>query len=313
MLSLYRYEKSNYDFIETAKLFEKEKIDFIPLKGVVLRELYPMSWMRTSCDIDILIKKELMETATECLLNAGLKKGEESPHDVTFITSSGTHIELHHTLIEDKEINNANRVLDTVWDNTTLHDGYSYWHDMNDETFYFYHIAHMAKHVLYGGCGIKPFVDLWMLDSIKGIDPTKRDGLLEKGGLLKFANASRKLACIWFGDAERDLLSRQLEIFIFRGGVYGNNENRVAIQQQKKGGSLRYALSRIFLPYRELKYHYPILQKHRWLTPIMEVRRWFKLIFCGHVKRTVSELKYSQSISTEKANEAMEFLTKLGL
>lgn len=62
-----------------------------------------------------------------------------------------------------------------------------------------------------------------------------------------------------------------------------------------------------------IKFHYPILQKHRWLTPIMEVRRWGKLIFCGHLKRTVKELKYNSTISEDAAAEAKTLLKNVGL
>ena len=65
--------------------------------------------------------------------------------------------------------------------------------------------------------------------------------------------------------------------------------------------------------YDVIKFHYPVLQKHRWLTPIMEVRRWFKLIFCGHAKRTVRELKYNSNISRAEAENAQAFLKNIGL
>ena len=54
---------------------------------------------------------------------------------------------------------------------------------MTDEMFYFYHIAHMAKHFEEGGCGIRPFIDLWTLDNIKDVDHDKRDELLSRGNL----------------------------------------------------------------------------------------------------------------------------------
>ncbi len=76
---------------------------------------------------------------------------------------------------------------------------------------------------------------------------------------------------------------------------------------------MRYALSRIFIPYDVIKFHYPILQKHRWLIPFMEVRRWGKLIFCGHAKRALGELKYNQTISAEKAEFTRSFLESIGL
>ncbi len=313
MRSLYRYENLNYDFGKIAKLLESEKIKFVPLKGTVLRNFYPEPWMRTSCDIDILIEKENMDKASKCLLEAGLKKGVESPHDITFITSSGSHIELHHSLIEEERVHNLDCVLNEVWKNITVHEGYSFWYDMNDEMFYFYHIAHMAKHILYGGCGVKPFVDLWILDNLNGADLVKRDKLLEQGGLLKFADAARNLAQIWFGNNEMDSISKSLETYIFAGGVYGSAENRITVQQQKKGGRTKYVFSKVFLPYNELKFQYPILQKHCWLTPFIEVYRWFKLIFGGKSKRTMKELKYTQNISSDKDDEIKNFLLSIGL
>lgn len=98
-----------------------------------------------------------------------------------------------------------------------------------------------------------------------------------------------------------------------RGGVYGSLANHVVVQQQKRGGRLKYAFSKIFIPYDAIKFHYPILQKHRWLTPIMEVRRWFKLVFCGHAKRTVNELKVNQNVSKTEAERVQEFLKNIGL
>lgn len=104
-----------------------------------------------------------------------------------------------------------------------------------------------------------------------------------------------------------------MEAYILRGCMYGTNANRIAVQQQKKGGKVKYALSKIFIPYNVIKFHYPILQKHRWLTPVMEVRRWGKLIFCGHLKRTVKELEYNSTISVDAAAETRALLKNVGL
>ena len=85
------------------------------------------------------------------------------------------------------------------------------------------------------------------------------------------------------------------------------------VHQQKKGGRFKYALSKIFIPYNVIKFHYPILQKHRWLTPFMQVRRWCKIIFCGHLKRTTKELQYNSNITNEDAVKMQKFLNDIGL
>lgn len=228
-------------------------------------------------------------------------------------SSTNIHVELHYDLVEEGRANASSNILKNVWNVSDVRDGFYFQHEMPDEYYYFYHIAHMAKHFENGGCGIRPFIDLWILDALETCDRSKRDNLLSDGKLLKFTKVARKLSRVWFEGEDYDQISKQMEDYILQGGVYGNNENRITVQQQKKGGRFKYAISKIFLPYNIIKFHYPILQKYRFLTPIMEFRRWCKLIFCGHAKRTFNELKYNSSISDDKAANTQNFLKNIGL
>jgi hypothetical protein len=270
--------------------------------------------MRTSCDIDVLVKPDDVDRAAAVLVSeCGYENNGKSSHDISLFLPNKTHVELHYDLVEDGVANGSSGVLRSIWDIGVVRKEDRYMCEMTDEMFYFYHIAHMAKHFECGGCGIKPFIDLWILDNIEGADVDKRNALLEKGGLLKFAQTVRKLSRAWLDGEELDPISLQMEDYILRGGVYGTDKNRITVQQQKKGGRLKYALSRIFLPYEVIKFHYPILEKHRFLTPFMEVRRWFKLLFRGKAKKSFDELKYNSSISNEKAADTQNFLKNIGL
>lgn len=312
--AVYRYERLRYEYENLCAALEKAQIPFLPLKGSVIRKYYPEPWMRTSCDIDVLVHKNNLRAAVAYLVeNLKYTEHEQNSHDISLFTPGGNHIELHYDLVEDHIACSSSEILSDIWNATKLKEGHSYHYEMPDNMFYFYHIAHMAKHFENGGCGIRPFIDLWILDGIRDADTEKRDKLLQQGTLLKFANAARKLSRIWFSNEQYDFISQQMEEYILRGGVYGNNENRIAVQQQKKGGRIKYALSKIFIPYNVIKFHYPILQKHRWLTPLMQVRRWFKLIFCGHAKRSMRELSYNSNISQSKADEMKIFLEQIGL
>ncbi len=103
----------------------------------------------------------------------------------------------------------------------------------------------------------------------------------------------------------------KLEKFIVEGGVYGNQANRVAVQTAKKNDNkFKYLLSRIFERYDMLKFRYPILQKHRWLMPVMQVRRWFGLLNGNKAKRAISEVQTLGVANTDGVNE---FLTEIGL
>lgn len=312
MMAVYRYERINYELNIICHTLEEEHIPFIPLKGSVIRKFYPEPWMRTSCDIDVLVHKEDLEQAAQALTaRLQYRREETGSHDVSLFTQSGVHLELHYDLNEPNF--RLFETLTNIWDHVNLAESGAYCYEMPDDVFYFYHIAHMAKHFEIGGCGVRPFMDLWILEHRVEHDRAARDSLLETGGLLIFANACRNLAEVWFSGLEADAVSLQMQEYLLHGGVYGNLDNRIAVQQTKRGGKLRYALSRIFIPYDTIKFHYPILQKHRWLTPFYEVRRWFKLLFKGRMKSSLHELNVNKSMSKEQTDNTADLLSKLGL
>ena len=314
MTAVLRCEQLGYELTQLCAFFEEEGIDFLPLKGSVLRDRYPESWMRTSCDIDILVKEADLDRARDRLVEKrGYRYEAKGEHDISLFLNERIHLELHYALIGDGIAKKSSEVLKNIWRYTNIKSGKAHWHELSDEAFYFYHVAHAAKHFEQGGCGIRPLIDLYILDKMENTDVEKRNALLCEGGLEKFTAVIRKLSRVWFQGEDHDAISQKAEQYILNGGVYGNIENAIAIQQQKKGGRFRYALSKIFLPYNVIKFHYPILEKHRWLTPLMQIRRWFKLVFCGHAKRSLRHLKLNQNLSNEEAIATQQFLDELGL
>ena len=317
MLAVYRYEQINFELDQIQKVLEEAKIPFIPLKGSVLRQYYPEPWMRTSCDIDILIHEENLQTATNRLVekqNYRISEKDKGRHDWWLFSQSGVHLELHFGLVEPGRAKYSNEILDHVWDYTERRSEQEEYHlYLTDPMFYFYHISHMAKHFEVGGCGVRPLIDLWVLNHRIPHDEEQRRTLLEKGGLRTFERAMVNLSESWFSDAETDDLTEVTQDFILSGGAFGNVENRVAAQQQKKGGKFRYILSRIFLPYEIMRLQYPILRKHKWLLPLMEVRRWFRHIFGGGLKRSAKEVKINRSIEKDQLDRTAEMMERLGL
>lgn len=314
MLAIYRCQRIEYELSRICQSLAEAQIPFIPLKGSVLRKYYPEAWMRTSCDIDVLVHESDLERAIDCLVTQRnyINQGRDY-HDVSLFSAGGVHLELHFDLVEDEYANEARKVLSKVWEAVSPKAGYRYCFEMTDEMFYFYHIAHMAKHFEFGGCGIRPFLDLWILDHRVQYDQSARTRLLEEGNLRIFAEQSRKLSAVWFSNAQPDDVCIQMQEYILNGGVYGTLENRVAVQQKRSGGKLGYIISRVFLSYDSLKVLYPILQNHRRLMPFMQVHRWFRLLFKGRLKSSLHELNVNKSISQERISETAELLTKLGL
>ena len=237
--AVYRYERMQYEYENLCDALEKAQIPFIPLKGSVIRKYYPEAWMRTSCDIDILVHENELEKAASYLVdNCGYLLKNKSSHDISLFSSNKIHVELHYDLVENGRANSSCTILKDVWKTSMALENKNYQRRMTDEMFYFYHIAHMAKHFEIGGCGIRPFIDILILDGIQDIDIDKRDKLLKQGNLLKFANVARKLSRIWFSHEQYDFIAQQMEDYIVRGGMYGNIENRITVQQQKKADGL---------------------------------------------------------------------------
>ena len=56
--AIYRCEQIKYEYEILCSALEEAKIPFLPLKGSVIRKYYPEEWMRTSCDIDVLVRRE---------------------------------------------------------------------------------------------------------------------------------------------------------------------------------------------------------------------------------------------------------------
>lgn len=311
---IYRFEKICYEYEHLCVVLEKAQIPYIPLKGSVIRKYYPEEWMRTSCDIDILVHYEDLEKTISCLEgNLGYIKKERGTHDVSFETKTGVVVEIHFDLIEEERANNAIDVLGNVWKNVELNKNSVCKYEMSDAFFYFYHIAHMAKHFENGGCGIRPFIDLWILNHMNDVDVSEREKLLKAGRLMDFAKSMCVLSEVWFEGKEADDISLKIQNFLLRGGAYGSAGNRVALGEMKNGGIVKYVFSRIFVPYSKLKRYYPILVEHRWLTPVMQIRRWFMLLKSDVAQMAKNELKTSRKLLKSKSEEMNNFLKDIGL
>lgn len=314
MIAKHQYECMRYEISEISRVLSEAKIKHIFLKGSVLREYYPTPWMRTSCDIDVLVDKSVLDSAIATLSDKLSYTDEKRTlYDVCMHAPSKVHVELHFGLMQSETLDKGEHILDEVWERSNPSQTSEYLYEMSDEMFYYHHIIHMMKHVMHGGCGIRPFVDLWILNNRMEFDAVKRDELLSLGGIKKFADAARALMSVWFCEDEHTDKTKMMENYIMYGGVYGNAANKVAVGQSKKSGKFSYAISRIFPSYKFMKISYPILEKHKWLLPFMYIRRICRVIKRGRLSTSVAELKYNNDITAEQRELTQMFLSDIGL
>lgn len=183
--AVYRYENINNELKEIRRVLSEAKIPFIPLKGSVIRKYYHEPWQRTSCDIDVLVKEKDADNTAEYLhIRLQYRCEEKWQHDISIFSPSNVHVELHFKLL-DLDFKQVNDLID-IWsgDEISLLSGSEY--KMSEELFLLYHIYHMAKHFIHGGCGIKPFIDLWIIKNKIGFDGGKAQKMLQESGLLAF-------------------------------------------------------------------------------------------------------------------------------
>ena len=311
-MAMFRYVKLNHELEQITQTFSQAQIRFIPLKGSVIRKYYKEPWLRTSSDVDVLVDADNFERAKQLLMDQlDYAPVTTCNHDISFLTPNKIHVELHHILIiADAPVE---RVTSTVWERSAPSALNPFCYEMSDEMYYFYHMAHMAKHFENGGCGIRPFLDVWVLNHSFDFDQQKRYELLDAAGLVPFAKAAEDLSEVWLSDRAHTHLTYDLECYTVHGGTYGTIGNRVVVQQVILGSKFSYLLSRIFLPFHELKEKYPQLEKRKWLYPFYQVKRWFRFFKKEKFKQSISEAKATSAVSAEQNQRAARLLRDLGL
>lgn len=314
MQAVYRCARQQYEFEEVTHQLESANIPYVPLKGAFIRNCYPEPWMRTSTDVDILIRNEDLEEGRLLLTEKlGYKHEYTAFYNASLFSPSGMHLELHYMLADDGAEERVRQHLLQIWDHVSPSKENNLRYEIDEGWFYLYHIFHMTKHFLDGGCGIKPFLDIWIMKKKWCCTAQKHEALLERCGLLAAARAYERLSDVWFSGAPADDLSRRLALVVLDGGVHGTIGGNVLVRQVRKGGKLKSIWQKIFLPYDTMKEFYPILCKHKWLLPFIEILRWCKLILGKRLVRTVKILWHSITLPNAERDNAERLLRELGL
>ena len=284
-VSAYHAEQQRQVFEAVSAAFDEKKIPYLPLKGLVIRPLYPEPWMRSAGDLDILVKQEDLERAEHALSGIGAKKGKEGEYENEFFFATGVMVELHFRLMGKDIVNGTQKVLGEVWAHTERVDDGRFEYRMADEWFYCYFLTHAARHLQEGICGIRPFLDLWIINHRANLDFKKCREFLKKMRLFDFLEVAERLSEAWLSGIDEDEWTSSLEGFLLSGGVFGTTATKRLMITSGKGGKCRYYLKKLFLPFSELKQYYPILEKHRILFPFVQVYRWFRFLFGGGIGR----------------------------
>ncbi len=308
-LAVYRCAQHKQVLEQVGASFDAAQIPYIPLKGAVLRAFYPLESMRTGCDVDILVKREDIEGACKVLAEQGYEIQKQNYHDITLVSPTKVHLELHYTLRENMA--SLDGVLDRAWDYAVQEKGCQY--GFTREFFVFQAFAHMSYHFLSGGCGLRSLMDIWVMDHRMGYSYSDAGTLLEEAGILQFAREMTRLAQACFDGGEWDAFTDVLLRYILSGGSYGTVQNKIAVKKTATGGTLGYVVGRLCPPYGTMKQIYPVLERMPVLLPFCWVGRWFSKMNAGRGSSAKREVQISQGISSKQETEIKEIRTRLGI
>ncbi len=300
------------------KSFNNEDIQYMPLKGAIIKEYYPSPEMRYMGDIDVLVNPSQYKKIKTIMENMGFAFVVESDHEYVWEKKNTLRVELHKRLIPSYN-----------------EDFYDYYKDgwhlakektengyiMADEDFLIYIFTHLAKHYRDGGVGIKHFIDLWVYLSEKPeLDYNYIENELAKLDLFTFYKNVLKMLDVWFCEACDTEMSDFLTEWIFSGGAYGSNENKDKSKilkhskkhSDRKNLKLSLFIERIFPSASSLSTKYAILRKAPVLLPfIWIVRIADALLFRRNkIKNSHSEIRNLEENNISEYEKALE---KVGL
>ena len=302
----------------------ENNIRFLPLKGLIIKNLYPVIDMRSMADMDIFFDAHYAKEVKKIMCDLGyiVKMYNQGNHDV-YLKEPFLNVEMHRMLMAEsysmsmyyKELVNNN-----IFSKLIKQQGHEY--HFSNEDYYIFMIAHAAKHFSNGGMGIRNVIDLYIFlkkyQNSLNFSYIREE--LEKLNVLKFNDNFVELSEYWFNN-RKDLNIKLMEDFsdyIIDSGTYGN-QNNVIIHQligEKEYKSIKmrrfaYIMHRLFPDVKTMKAIFPVLKKCILLLPIMYIIRIFKAL-CNK-KKVKSELNSTKKIDENKTKKHKKFHDDIGV
>lgn len=306
--------RQQFEMEDLFKIFEEAKIEFLPLKGAVMKEMYPKPDMRLMSDTDILIKGSQYKAISALMVKHGYSFSLESDHEYVWTKDGGVLcVELHKSLVPSYNKDFYGYYGDG-WRVATRKNGMHYY--MSDEDFFVYMFTHFAKHYRDSGIGLKHIIDIWICLKNDKMDYRYIEDELKKLSLYEFYRNVRKTLEVWFNDGEESSETDIITRWIFTSGVYGTTDKTALSKALRRTGGKepRYkSYFRILFPkYKIMSEKHKVLQKAPILLPFAWV---WRIVFGVFFRRnSIKVMRDGIAFQNEKNIEAYKsILNKVGL
>ena len=295
--------------IDKEKLFqrmEQEKIRYAPLKGIIIKELYPSIGLRQMSDFDILFDSKYSQKVRDIMLELGFscESFGKHNHDVYF-KQPVSNFEMHGRLFNDTHKKEFREYYRDVEKRLIKDDLNSFGYHFGNNDLYIYLTAHEYKHYHGSGTGLRSLLDTYVIWKKLGdeLDEPYIISETKKLGIDTFEQKTRQLALNLFGNGQLTDEYRKMFDYIIFSGTYGtlknNIENSVKNNGGGKKGKLKFVTQKLFLPMDNIKSYYPFYYKHKILLPVLF---FYRLGKAATIKRkdTINKLKILRKTNNTK-------------
>ena len=271
------------------KLFQymdAEHIWYMPLKGAILKDLYPRQEMRQMADNDILFDAEYEAAVKDYFVREGYEviSYAKGNHDV-YEKEPVYNFEMHTSLFGEAHNEIWAEYYKDIQSKLNKSDNH-FQYSFTDEDFYIYFIVHAFKHFDGCGTGIRYFVDSYVYQNAKNLDWGYIEEELDKLGVLAFEKTFRSVSMKIFGKGEdvSQLSEEEYRMLCdsMFAGTYGNLQSGIGKKLHKiqgdedritKNTKAKYIICRLFPPMSYYKAYYPFIYKTRIFIPFFVIFR----------------------------------------
>lgn len=310
---IYKSATQDAELETIKKVFNDNEVKFLPLKGSIIRKIYPSIDMRSMADIDILVEKSKFKLVKRLMLKNNYKLEHSGGNHDSYFKLPFMNVEIHRNMIDESY--ELSKYYKNIWSKAILNDKYEY--QLKREDYYIFMIAHAEKHFANSGCGIRVLIDIYLFLKEYGeqLDKKYIDDELRKINLYSFnkkiVNVSSE---IFSGELSNE--NKTIVDYMLSSGIYGNIENSSIINGFLNSDDIdsmksKYIIRRIFPPYKIMVKRNPLIKK----IPILLLWFWFVRILKGafRYKKYRNEIKTINQIDEEKINYIKKINEEIGV
>ena len=267
--------------------FEENGIWYCPLKGIVIKDLYPEYGTRQMSDNDILVDPGKRKIILQYMKDRGyqIKYFEFNHHD-SYLKKPIYNFEMHRFLFEKDSKDKSFLYYENVKERLLKDEGKNYAFRFSNEDFYLYYIAHNHKHLSTSGSGLRSLVDIYLyLEKHTDLDMAYIEQELIKLDLIEEEKLLRSLSYKLFSVDTYSLSKDEIIMleYITDSGVYGKNKNLVqnrlnTMKKQNKNYKLSYIWFRLFPDEEYLRAYHYFFYKYKWARPFLMIYRGARIL-----------------------------------